>query len=170
MSVRTAGEDERENARRDAPVVVSIVPNWRASRARQVLLSPMDLHFFRCIKGTWRNYGEWLARHRAPGGCVTQIHDDVVAGTVALSPQFYCAYRSIQATRISPGARLEILRCSTFTTANPRLPLSHLFADDAAAAVRHLAAASSSACSSFSSDSLRPPLAVKFNPRSRLSR
>lgn len=26
-----------------------------------------------------------------------------------LSPQFYCAYRSIQATRISPGARLEIL-------------------------------------------------------------
>lgn len=32
------------------------------------------------------------------------------------SPQFYCAYRSIQAAPISPGARLEILRGSAFTS------------------------------------------------------
>lgn len=112
-----------------------------------------------------RNSGEQIARRRADG-CVTQIHDNVLAGA-ALSPQFYCAYRSIQATRISPGAWLEILRCSTFTTANHQLPLSHLFADAAAAVSQHLAAASS--CPSFSSVFFHLSPTVEFNPRTGIA-
>lgn len=37
----------------------------------------------------------------------------------ALPSQFYCACRSIQAARILPGARLEILRGSAFTSRRP---------------------------------------------------
>lgn len=59
-------------------------------------------------------------QQRQKDGCMTQI----LVARAPPSPQFYCARRSIQAARILPGARLEILHGSAFASHRPPALLS----------------------------------------------
>lgn len=58
----------------------------------------MSLHFLFAASKKFRRIMENRLQRREDG-CVTQI----LVAKAPPSPQFYCAYRSIQAARISPG-------------------------------------------------------------------
>jgi len=79
----------------------------------------MTLHFFFAVSGKFRRITENKLQRREDG-CMTQIF----VAKAPPTPQFYCAYRSIQAARISPGARLEILRGRGFTSRRPPASLA----------------------------------------------
>lgn len=88
-----------------------------ASRARTPMVSDESPFFF-AASGKFCRIME--NRMQREDGCVTQI----LVARAPTSPQFYCAYRSIQTARISPRARLEILRDSAFTSRRPPASLA----------------------------------------------
>lgn len=114
--------------KRNAPVVLlssAIGESLEARAPSSPLLADESPALFSLHQGyfaeLWRERGVARARRRKDGR-VTQIHDDAVAGA-PLSPQFYCAYRSIQATRISPGA--HGLKSSAAAPSPPPTPGYH---------------------------------------------
>lgn len=126
------------------------------SRARPPSVSDESSFFF-AASVEFRRIMENRRLRAREDGCMTQIP----VARAPPSPQFYCAYRSIQAARISPGARLEILHGSAFASrrrppASFATTLLSLFPLGAAPRRCRLAASSCSP-SSFTAR------AVKFN-------
>lgn len=92
---------------------------FKSENTYGLLRSTVSLYFFFAASGKFRRITENRLQRREDG-CMTQI----LVARAPPSPQFYCAYRSIQAARISPGARLEILRGSAFTSRRPPASLA----------------------------------------------